>query len=306
MQVKPKIMQQSVEYIAEKPINGSQIGDGNWDLVVEGKTGLLTLNLKEIWKYKDLLFLFVRRDVVTVYKQTVLGPLWFFIQPLLTTLVFTVIFGSIANISTDGLPHILFYLSGVILWNYFSESFITTSKTFTENAHIFGKVYFPRLIIPLSKVISNLIKLFIQFGLFALIYLYFFLFKTPEFSPSQYLLIIPYLIVLMACLGLGFGLIFSALTTKYRDLSFLIAFGVQLMMYATPVIYPLSSLSGKYKLLILLNPVTPIIETFRYAVFSQGTISFNYILYSSLIIGFVLLVGVLIFNKTEKSFVDTV
>lgn len=276
-----------------------------WDVIIKSESSLFSFNLKEVWKYRDLLIMFVRRDIVTVYKQTILGPLWFFIQPILTTLVFTVIFGNIANISTDGLPHVLFYLSGIILWNYFSEALTTTSKTFIENAHIFGKVYFPRLIIPLSKVISNLIKLGIQLGLFLVIYFYYFI-KGPSFSPSMYLFTIPILIILMAFLGLGFGLIFSSLTTKYRDLTFLILFGVQLLMYATPIIYPLSSISEKYKFILLANPITPIIETFRYALFSQGTIDVTYIAYATFFSIGILILGIVIFNRAEKSFIDTV
>jgi len=225
-----------------------------WDLVIRPRRSIFQIDIKAIWEYRDLLAMFVKRDIVVVYKQTILGPLWFFIQPIMTTLIYIIVFGRIARISTDGVPMILFYLSGIIMWNYFSECFNITAKTFTENAGIFGKVYFPRLIMPLSKVISGLIKFGIQFGLFLLVYFYF-LFHTESIHPNISLLLVPYLIVIMALLGLGFGIIFTSLTTKYRDLNFLISFGVQLLMYATPVIYPVSAIPEKYKLYILANPI---------------------------------------------------
>lgn len=283
------------------------IDTGEWDLEIKPSSGLFNLNLNEVWKYKDLLILFVKRDIVTVYKQTVLGPIWFFLQPLLTTFVFIVIFGDIAKLSTDGLPKILFYLSGVTLWNYFSECLTTTSKTFTENANIFGKVYFPRLIMPLAKVTSALIKFFIQLALLAGVYIYYLGFTNFTFTPNIFILLIPYLILLMACLGLGFGLMLSSFTTKYRDLTFLITFGVQLLMYAAPVVYPLSSVENpKYRLIIESNPMSFIIELFRFSLFGTNNLHVSGIIYSTVITFTILLLGIIIFNRAEKSFIDTV
>lgn len=277
----------------------------HWDLVIRPRRSILDIDLKAIWEYRDLLTMFVRRDIVVVYKQTILGPLWFFVQPILTTLIYILVFGRIAKISTDGVPMILFYLSGIIMWNYFSECFNITAKTFTENANIFGKVYFPRLIMPLSKVISGLIKFGIQFALFLLVYFYF-LFNTNSIHPNFNLLLVPYLVALMAILGLGFGIIFTSLTTKYRDLNFLIAFGVQLLMYATPVIYPVSAIPEKYKLYIMANPMTPIIEAFKNAFLGAGHISLWGLVYATLFTLVVFLLGILIFSKTEQNFIDTV
>ncbi|MCX7987717.1 MAG: ABC transporter permease [Bacteroidales bacterium] len=277
----------------------------NWDLVIRPRRSIFQIDFKAIWEYRDLLTMFVRRDIVVVYKQTILGPLWFFVQPILTTLIYILVFGRIAGISTDGVPMILFYLSGVIMWNYFSECFNITAKTFTENAGIFGKVYFPRLIMPLSKVISGLIKFGIQFMLFLLIYLYYLLYEGSV-RPNINLVLVPYLVILMALLGLGFGIIFTSLTTKYRDLNFLIAFGVQLLMYATPVIYPVSAIPEKYKLYILANPMTPIIEAFKNAFLGSGFCSFGGLIYATIFTAIVFLLGVLIFNKTEQNFIDTV
>ncbi|MGC8802519.1 MAG: ABC transporter permease [Bacteroidales bacterium] len=277
----------------------------HWDLIIRPRRSIFHIDIKAIWEYRDLLAMFVRRDIVVVYKQTILGPIWFFVQPILTTLIYILVFGRIAKISTDGVPMILFYLSGIIMWNYFSECFNITAKTFTENANIFGKVYFPRLIMPLSKVISGLIKFGIQFGLFLVIYLYF-LFKTSTVHPNFNLLLVPYLVILMAFLGLGFGIIFTSLTTKYRDLNFLISFGVQLLMYATPVIYPVSAIPDKYKLFILANPMTPIMEAFKNAFLGSGHITAGGLLYATLFTTIVFVLGVLIFNKTEQNFIDTV
>jgi lipopolysaccharide transport system permease protein len=276
-----------------------------WDLIIEPQQGLLDVNFKEIWDYRDLLFLFVKRDVVTVYKQTVLGPIWFFVQPIMTMLVYIVVFGNIAGIPTDGIPKPLFYLSGIIIWNYFSECFLKTSDTFTVNQDMFGKVYFPRLIIPLSKVVSGLIKFFIQFILFLVVYLYFLVDGVPVQLGFE-LLLVPYFIVLMALLGLGFGLIFTSMTTKYRDLKFLIQFGVQLLMYATPIIYPMSEIPEKIRYFIFFNPLSHIVEGFKLAFLGQGSLTTSGLLYSSACTLFVLIVGILIFNKTEKTFVDTV
>lgn len=276
-----------------------------WDLIIEPQQGLLDVNFKEIWDYRDLLFLFVKRDVVTVYKQTVLGPIWFFVQPIMTMLVYIVVFGNIAGIPTDGIPKPLFYLSGIIIWNYFSECFLKTSDTFTVNQDMFGKVYFPRLIMPLSKVVSGLIKFFIQFILFLVVYLYFLVDGVPVQLGFE-LLLVPYFIVLMALLGLGFGLIFTSMTTKYRDLKFLIQFGVQLLMYATPIIYPMSEIPEKIRYFISFNPLSHIVEGFKLAFLGQGSLTTSGLLYSSACTLIVLVVGILIFNKTEKTFVDTV
>ncbi len=279
--------------------------DLDWDFRIEANNDPLNVGFSQVWKYRDLLMLFVKRDIVTVYKQTILGPLWFFIQPILTTITFMFIFGNLAGISTDGVPQILFYLSGITIWNYFNETLIQTSKTFTENAPIFGKVYFPRLVLPLSKVISNLLKFGIQFGLF-LITLLVYYFLGKDVYPNIYILLTPLLLLLMGGLGLGFGLISSALTTKYRDLTFLIAFGVQLLMYATPVIYPMSSISDKYQMYIWLNPLTSIVESFKYAYLGSGILDWFWLSYSCVFTLILLIVGAITFNRIEKSFVDTV
>jgi len=277
----------------------------NWDLIIKPQRNLLDLRLDELWRYKDLVLLFVRRDFVSVYKQTILGPLWYLIQPVLTTLTFTVIFGRIANLSTDGLPQFLFYMSGTVVWAYFADCLNKTSNTFVQNAGLFGKVYFPRLAVPVSILISNLVAFVIQFALF-ICFLLFFIWTGARVFPNWWLLLLPILILLMAGLGLGFGIIISSLTTKYRDLRFLVTFGVQLMMYATPVIYPVSSIPEKYRWLILANPMTPIVETFRYAFLGAGTVNLNHLLYS---LGFMLVVvflGIVIFNRVEQTFMDTV
>lgn len=279
--------------------------DNEWDLVIEPKRSWFKLNLKQVFQYKDLLFLFVKRDVITLYKQTILGPIWFFVQPILTMLIFVFVFGKIAKISTDGIPQPIFYLSGIILWNYFSECFNQTADTFTKNANIFGKVFFPRLVVPLSKVVSGLIKFCIQFCLFFAVFLYYY-FTTDSIKPSYLIVILPLLLLLMAGLGLGFGLIFSSLTTKYKDLKFLIQFGVQLLMYATPVIYPLSSIPEKHQIWLQLNPLTHIIETFKTIFLGSGIFSWLGILYSSILMLIVLFSGIIIFNKTEQKFMDTV
>ncbi len=278
----------------------------NWTEVITPKKRLLDINLSEIWRYRDLIMLFVRRDFVSTYKQTILGPIWFFIQPLFTTLIFIVIFTRIANLSTEGLPPILFYMSGITLWNYFSDCFSKTSNVFVANAGIFGKVYFPRLTSPISIVLSNLIKFGIQFSLFFLIYLYYVINHSIEFNIGPSILIFPVLVVLMALLGLGLGIIFSSLTTKYRDLSFLLQFGIQLLMYATPIIYPLSSVGGKLKTVLMLNPLTPIIESFRSIFFGTGSIDFAGLAYCIIFTIVTLFIGIVTFNQVEKTFMDTV
>jgi len=277
----------------------------NWDLTIKPRSKWYDLKLREILKYKDLLALFVRRDFVSVYKQTILGPLWFFIQPIITALTFTVIFGNLANISTDGLPQVLFYLCGITLWNYFSETLTKTADTFTANANIFGKVYFPRMIVPLSVVVSNLIKLGVQFLLFMVVWFYYVMSKD-SIHPNWALILVPFLIVLIGFLGLSFGIIISSLTTKYRDLKFLVTFGVQLMMYASPIVYPLSIVPEKYKWIILANPVTSIIETFKYAFLGVGVFNWWHLAYSFLFTVILFFSGMIIFHKVEKSFMDTV
>lgn len=273
------------------------------------RRGAFELNFKEIWHYKDLLILFVRRDFVAVYKQTILGPLWFFIQPLFTSLMFSIIFGRLANIPTDGIPPFLFYLCGITCWNYFSESLVKTSSTFTNNAGIFGKVYFPRLVLPISVVMSNLLKLGVQFLLFLSVMAYYVFFKDVEITITYYALLFPVLIGMMACLGLGLGLIISSMTTKYRDLKFLVVFGVQLFMYATPVVYPISLAHeklGDYAWVVNLNPMAPIIETMKLGFLGNGVFSMNSFLFCIATVMVVLFLGIFSFNKVEKSFMDTV
>ena len=276
-----------------------------WDLVIEPQSSLLQLNLKDVWRYRDLLWLLVKRDFVSFYKQTILGPLWFFIQPLFTTIIFTFIFGNLAGLSTDGLPQPLFYMGGITAWNYFADCLTKTSTVFRDNANIFGKVYFPRLIMPLSIVVSNLVRFGVQMLLFFMMIGYY-AYTGANFHLNAYVLLFPILVLLMALLGLGLGLIITALTTKYRDLAFLITFGVQLMMYATTVIYPLSAAPAAYKWVIELNPMTGIIEAFRYGFLGEGSLTFQTLGYSIAFTLIALVLGVIIFNKTEKTFVDTV
>ena len=276
-----------------------------WDLEIKPKNDLLKLNLIDVWNYRDLLVLLVRRDFVSFYKQTILGPLWFFLQPVLTTIMFTLVFGKMGGFSTDEIPQPLFYLAGVTLWNYFAECLTKTSTVFTTNASLFGKVYFPRLIMPLSIVASNLVRFAVQFLLFILV-LIFYLVKGANIHLTFAAALFPILVILMAGMGLGLGMIISAMTTKYRDLSFLITFGVQLLMYATTVIYPLSSAPDKYRWLISANPMTSIIETFRYGFLGRGTFNWYSLGYTTLVTFLLVLIGTVVFNKVEKNFIDTV
>ena len=278
-----------------------------WDLVLEPKTAFFKLNLAEVWRYRDLMWLFVRRDFVSQYKQTILGPIWHIIQPLLTTLIFLFLFGKVAKISTDGIePPILFYMAGITIWNYFAACLNSTSATFITNAAIFGKVYFPRLVLPLSIVISNIIRFGIQFGLL-LFFMIFYSFKGYPIHWSFYWLLLPFLVFIMAGIGFGLGIIISSLTTKYRDLSLLLTFAVQLAMYATPIVYPLSFIKGRsYEWVLSLNPLTPVAEAFRYCLFGKGTVTFQGMAYSLIFMILVILTGTLIFNKVEKDFMDTV
>jgi lipopolysaccharide transport system permease protein len=287
------------------------MGDGviekeEWTLVVKPKTNWFDLHLRDLWRYRDLMMMFVKRDFVAAYKQTILGPLWFIVQPLCATYLFLFLFSNIAHISTGHVPAILFYLSSLTVWNYFATCFNKTSTTFTSNSGLFGKVYFPRLVSPISSAISTLVSFFIQLLLFISFLIYYVAFKGIEFHFNIYLLLIPYLVILMGALGLGAGIIISSLTTKYRDLANLVAFGVQLLMYLTTVVYPLSSVAGKKRIVILLNPMTSIIESFRYAFFPFGRFRWDLLGYSSVFTLFVLFVGILLFNRTEKSFMDTV
>lgn len=277
----------------------------HWDLIIRPQTGWLDLHLADLWRYRDLTMLFVWRDFVAQYKQTILGPIWYIAQPLMTMLMYTLIFGRVAGLSTDGLPKPLFYLCGIAAWSYFADCLTRTSGTFINNAGIFGKVYFPRLTVPLSLVISGLIKFGIQFGLFLFILGYYAVQGAP-IRPNAALLLAPCSLLLMAALGLGGGIIVSALTTKYRDLQQLVTFGVQLAMYATPIVYPLSSVPEKYRWIIVANPMSPIIETFRYGFLGSGVFNPVHLLYSAIFTVIVLVVGVILFNHVEQTFMDVV
>nr|WP_314493661.1 ABC transporter permease [uncultured Chryseobacterium sp.] len=275
-----------------------------WTETIEAKNSLFDLKLKEVWHYKDLVYMFVKRDFVSSFKQTILGPIWFFINPILTTVVYLIVFNKIAKLPTNGAPPILFYLAGVTLWNYFSSSLLGTSYTFTGNASIFGKVYFPRLVTPISVVLSNLMRFSVQLLLFLLAWIYYL--NKGDVHPNLWILATPFLVLLMALFSLGLGMIFSALTTKYKDLNMLLGFGVSLYMYATPVIYPVSSLPGIFKRLSYYNPLTGIFECFKYAWMGVGEFSPVMLVISSGIILIILAVGVVIFNRVEKTFMDTV
>jgi len=278
--------------------------ENQWTETIESSHSLFDLNLKEVWRYRDLAYMFVKRDFVSSFKQTILGPIWFFINPIFTTVVYIVVFGNIAQLSTDGAPQILFYLAGITLWNYFSACLTATSNVFTANAGIFGKVYFPRLIMPISIVLSNLMRFGVQMALFLVAFFYY-LFKG-EVQPNWWILATPFLIVLMAVFALGMGMIFSSLTTKYRDLQMLLAFGISLYMYATPVIYPASSLKGVFKTIAFYNPLTGIFECFKYAWLGVGDFSSTMLLISTVLIFVIFVIGTVIFNKVEKGFMDTV
>lgn len=287
-------------------LNNEVENDQHWDLVIKPKASLLNLNLKEVWKYKDLMWLFVKRDFVAQYRQTVLGPLWHFIQPLFTTIVFLVVFGRIAKIPTDSIEPAVFYMSGITIWNYFTSCLNGTSNTFIANAGIFGKVYFPRMVTPISIVFSNIVKFCIQFLLLLSVIVYYGI-KNGNFYFGWSWMLIPIFVIMMASLSLGLGIIISSLTTKYRDFTVLLGFAVQLLMYATPIIYPLSFFDGsKYKAIISLNPLTPIVEGFRYSILGVGTFTIESLLYSTIVIVVLLLFGTILFNRVEKSFMDTV
>ena len=276
-----------------------------WTEEIKSKNNLFSINFNELWHYRDLLFMFVKKDFITFYKQTILGPLWFLVQPVLTMITFVVLFGRVAKLSTDGLPQVAFYLAGITIWNYFSEALTKTATVFKDNAAIFGKVYFPRLIMPLSIVCSGLLKFFVQFGLFILVVLYY-TFIKQQIHPNLWVLATPFLVLLMALFALGLGMIFSSLTIKYKDLVFLLTFGIQLFMYVTPVVYPLSAIPEKYQYLVLLNPLTALFECFRYGYLGSGSFEPISLVFSAISIFILLVLGTLIFNKVEKSFMDTV
>lgn len=288
-----------------KDSNANEVPIQKWDLEIKPQSSVFDLHLKDVWAYRDLLWLLVRRDFVSFYKQTIFGPLWFFIQPVFTTIIYTFIFSNLAKISTNAAPAPLFYMAGTVAWNYFADSLTKTSTVFKDNAPIFGKVYFPRLIMPISIVFSNLVKFGVQFILFIILLIYYMV-DGYKIQPNLYLLLFPVVIMLMAILGLGVGLIITAATTKYRDLAFVVTFGITLLMYATPVIYPLSAAPVKYRSIIALNPMSGLIETFRYGFLGTGQFypgAFIYSVVASLII---FLLGLIVFNKVEKNFVDTV
>lgn len=278
----------------------------HWTLIIKPKIYWFDIDLYDIWRYRDLLILLVKRDFISVYKQTILGPIWFLLQPLLTTIVFIIIFSRVAEIPTDGAPPALFYMSGLVIWNYFSTCINKTATTFSSNEDIFGKVYFPRLIMPISNVISALISFVIQLFLLIVLILFFSFAYDVNIKINQYTLLIPFILLIVASLALGIGIIITSLTTKYRDLIHLINFGIQLLMYATPVIYPLSFFEGKYKHILLINPLTSLIEMFRYALLGVGDFNILYIVYSILFTLVSLFAGILIFNKVEKSFMDVI
>ena len=281
--------------------------DEKWTTEIRPKDKLLSVDFREIWRYRDLMMLFVKRNIITQYKQTILGPLWYVIQPMMTTVMYMVVFGGIAKISTDGLPQPLFYLAGISFWQYFADCLTKTSNTFVNNAGIFGKVYFPRLVTPLSDVISNLVRFGIQLALFFVVYLYYVLFTDVHIQPNAYALLFPFLIVLLAGLALGFGILFSSMTTKYRDLQLLLGFFVSLWMYATPVIYPLSTITNdKLRLVMQLNPLTGIVEFFKYGMLGVGAHDWWMLGYSFAFMILLLSIGIVVFNKVQKSFMDTV
>jgi lipopolysaccharide transport system permease protein len=282
-------------------------GQGNivWDDVIGGKSSVINFNLKEIWRYRDLMVLFIKRDIVTVYKQTVLGPIWFLLQPIFTTVIYVLIFGRIAKISTGGPPPVLFYLGSITLWNYFSDTLNTTSKTFTDNASVFGKVYFPRLVLPLARMLSGIVKLLIQLSLFFVVWLYY-IFINKQITPNIYALAFPLLLSVIAMMSFGLGIIITSLTTKYRDFIFLISFAVQLLMYATPIIYPIDIVSPDKQFWLWLNPLTSLFELFKYGFLGSGNVNFFWLAYSVAFTAVTVFLGVIIFNKVEKRFIDSV
>lgn len=275
-----------------------------WTEEIKADSSLFSVNFKELWHYRDLLLMLLKRDFITFYKQTILGPIWFFVQPIMTSLIYLVLFGQVAKLSTDGLPQLAFYLAGITIWNYFADSLVKTSSVFQSNASIFGKVYFPRLIMPLSIVFSGLLKFGVQFLLFLAVVAYYSF--TNQIHPNLWVLMTPLLILLMAGFALGLGMIFSSMTTKYKDLSFLLAFGIQLYMYATPVVYPISAIPEKYRWIVDANPLTGIFECFRYGYLGSGHFEPSSLIYTTLFVVVLLFVGVITFNKVEKGFMDSI
>ena len=288
----------------ENESNSEEPETDDWDLIIEPHSSLFSLQLGEVWRYRDLLYLFTRRDIVSFYKQTILGPIWFFIQPIFTTLVYVLVFGMIAGLSTDGLPQVLFYLCGITFWNYFSECFNKTATVFRDNAALFGKVYFPRIISPLSIVLSNLLRFGIQFTLFLVILVWYWI--KGEVQPNAAVLLFPAVVLTMATMGLGFGMMVSAMTTKYRDMVFLLTFGVQLLMYATPVIYPFSQMPEKVAKYLVWNPLTPLFEATRYGFLGAGNFTVFGLVYSVTFAITMFLISTAIFNRVERTFMDTV
>ena len=284
------------------------IEEKDWTTIIKPREKLLQVDLKELWRYRDLCSLFIRRNITTQYKQTILGPAWYVIQPLITVVMYMVVFGGIAKISTDGLPQPLFYLSGICLWQYFSDCLTKTSDTFTANAGIFGKVYFPRMIVPIANVVSNLLRFGIQFALFLIIYAIYQIWVIPgQIATNLYALLLPVLVLMLAGLALGFGILFSSMTTKYRDLALLLGYFVSLWMYATPVVWPLSTITNaKLHFLMTLNPLTPIVEAFKYGFLGAGEFSWGMLGYSFAFMVVLLAVGVVIFNRVQRTFMDTV
>ena len=285
--------------------NISNNNDSEWDLVIEPKNSLFDLKLKQVWKYRDLLWLFVRRDFVAFYKQTVLGPLWYFIQPIFSTITYLFIFGKLAGLSTDGIPPILFYLTGIATWTYFSDCFSKSSNVFRDNVGLFGKVYFPRLIMPISVVLSNLIRFGIQLSLLIVIMIYYYV-TSDSIHITWYIVLFPFFVSLIAAQGIGLGMMISAMTTKYRDLALMANYGLSILMYATPVVYPLSSLTGNLKLVLSLNPMSPILEGMRKSLFGKGTFDAYSFMYVVIITAIVLVTGIVVYNRVEKNFIDTI
>ena len=287
-------------------MDDQQKWENSWDIEISPVTNIALMDIKQLWRYRDLLGMFVKRDIVTVYKQTILGPIWFVLQPLFTTLIFVILFGRIAGLSPDGIPQFAFYLLGITIWSYFSDTLNITSKTFTDNANIFGKVYFPRLIIPLSKVISGFIKFLIQFAFFTIFWTYYVL-VTKQMKPDWHIVFAPIELLLLIMMSLGFGILITSLTTKYRDLAFLIAFGLQLLLYATPIAYPLSNPKlHKYELYLHLNPLSSLVEAIRLGFLGKGEFDLFWLTYSFLFTCLILILGIFVFNKVEQKFIDTI
>jgi lipopolysaccharide transport system permease protein len=279
----------------------------DWDIDIASKSNLFDLKLKEVWQYRDLILMFIKRDFIALYKQTILGSLWFIIQPLMTTLTYMVVFGTIAHLPTDEQPEILFYLSGIVFWNFFSSSLLKTADTFSANAGIFGKVYFPRLTVPIANVCTTFISFIIQFTLFIVIYVAYIFIAEYRPDVSMAILLVPFLLIITGALSLGLGIIISSLTTKYRDLKFVVMFGIQLLMYAAPIVYPASMVTDhRLYILIQLNPITPIIETFRHSMFGSGNLNWFFLGYAALFTITILICGIALFNKVEKNFMDTI